>query len=216
MRFIDRIDAGRQLAKKLAKYRGQAVVYALPRGGVVVGTEVAKELEVPLDLILVRKIGHPSHAEYAICAVAESAEPVCNEAERQSVDEDWFKTILREAHAENERRRQEYFPENYQAPAVADKTAILIDDGIATGLTMEAAVEAVQVRNPKKIIVAVPVAPFDSIDNLSTMVDEVVVLDNPENFMGAVGAHYDNFPQVEDDEVIELLSEVRDEQAGVV
>lgn len=215
MQFVDRVEAGRQLAAKLSKYRGQAVVYGLPRGGVVTGAEIAKELEVPLDLILVRKIGHPANPEYAICAVAEDGEPVCNESERANVPDQWFKITLSEARAENERRRQEYFPEDYQAPRVTGKIAILVDDGIATGLTMEAAVEAVRMRNPKKIVVAVPVAPADSVEDLQVAADEVIMLDNPENFRGAVGAHYQNFPQVEDDEVIELLGEVRDELAGI-
>ncbi len=215
MDFIDRVDAGRQLARRLSKYSGQAVVYALPRGGVVTGAEIAKELEVPLDLILVRKIGHPGNPEYAIGAVAEGGEPVCNEAERASVDDQWFKEALAAARAENERRREEYFPPDYQPPSVRDKVAIIVDDGIATGLTMEAAVQAIAVHRPKKIVVAVPVAPSDSVDNLKTYADEVIVLDNPQNFRGAVGAHYQNFPQVEDDEVVELLAEVRDELAGI-
>jgi predicted phosphoribosyltransferase len=216
MWFIDRVDAGKQLAAKLGKYRGRAVVYALPRGGVVVGAEIAKELEVPLDLILVRKIGHPVNPEYAIGAVAEGGEPVYNKAERQAVDEDWLRAVLREEKAENERRRQQYFPDDYKTPNIRDKVAILTDDGIATGLTMEAAVEALVAHRPKKIVVAVPVAPADSVDHLKTITDEVIVLDNTNNFRGAVGAHYQNFPQVDDGEVIEILEETRDELAGTV
>ncbi len=216
MQFIDRVEAGRQLAKKLAKYRGRAVVYALPRGGVVVAAEVARELEAPLDLILVRKIGHPAWAEYAICAVAEGGEPVCNPAERANTSEAWFQATLREARHENQRRRWEYFPKGYKAPEVKNKVAILVDDGIATGLTMEAAVAAIKKRQPKKIVVAVPVAPSDSVEELKALADEVIVLDDPANFRGAVGAHYQNFPQIEDQEVIEALEEVRDDLAGII
>jgi predicted phosphoribosyltransferase len=216
MWFIDRVDAGKKLAVKLGKYRNRAVVYALPRGGVVVGAEIAKELEVPLDLILVRKIGHPNNPEYAIGAVAEGAEPVFNESERQAVDEAWLKAVVKAEQAENERRRQEYFPHDYQPPSVRDKVAILTDDGIATGLTMEAAIEALSLRRPQKIVVAVPVAPSDTVDHLKTLADEVIVLDNPDNFRGAVGAHYQNFPQVEDEEVVEILTDVQDELAGTI
>jgi len=215
MWFIDRVDAGKQLAARLGKYHGRAVVYALPRGGVMVGAEIAKELEAPLDLILVRKIGHPANPEYAIGAVAEGGEPVYNEAERQAVDEAWLAAAVRQERAENERRRQDYFPEDYKTPDVRDKVAILTDDGIATGLTMEAAVAALSTHHPKEIVVAVPVAPGDSVAHLKTVADEVIVLDSPDNFRGAVGAHYQNFPQVEDDEVIEILEEVRDELGGM-
>lgn len=216
MTFTDRLDAGKQLAERLAKYTKRAVVYALPRGGVVLGAEIARELEAPLDLILVRKIGHPGHEEYAIGAVAEGGKPVFNQSEREGVEDSWLKATLQAARAENERRRGIYFPTDYQPSKVAGKVAILVDDGIATGLTMEAAVETLTARNPKKIVIAVPVAPADSIDNLKAIADEVIVIDDPLNFRGAVGAHYENFPQIEDDEVIELLADARDELAGKV
>lgn len=176
MRFIDRAEAGQQLAKRVNKYRRKAVIYGLPRGGVVVAAEVARELAAPLDLILVRKIGHPSHEEYAIGAVAEGGEPVFNESERARVDEDWLRAKLKDLQAENTRRRREYFPPNYKEPDVAGKTAIIIDDGIATGLTMRAAAEAIAQRRPKKLIVAAPVAPQDSINELKEAANEVVVL----------------------------------------
>lgn len=206
MIFTDRIEAGQMLANKLTKYGVGAVIYGLPRGGVVVASEVAKELEAPLDLILVRKIGHPSYEEYAIGAVAEGGGPIFNEAEKSFVDKVWLKKTLDAKHVENAKRRKDYFPRHYEPPNVKDKPAIIVDDGIATGLTMLAAVKALKKSKPKKIIVAVPVAPQDSVDELLNLTDEVIVLDNPENFRGAVGSHYRHFPQVDDDEVIEIIS----------
>ena len=205
MVFSDRTEAGKLLAKQLTKYRGQAVVFALPRGGVAVGAEVANELQAPLDMILVRKIGHPSWEEYAICAVAEGGDPVCNESELVYIDKGWFADAVQKAKTEIERRRREYFPRNYQPPSVANKVAIIVDDGIATGLTTMAAVEALRKRNPQKIVVAVPVAPADTIEDLKEAVDEIIVLEDPRNFAGSVGAHYQVFPQLEDADVIEFL-----------
>lgn len=206
MQFVDRADAGRQLADRLKDYAGQAVVYALPRGGVLVAAEVARELEVPLDLIMVRKIGHPYDQEYAIGAVAEGNQPVMNAAEVSEVDEMWLDTTVHQGQLENERRRREYFPTDYQPPAVAGKTAIIVDDGIATGLTMRAAIIAARLLGPASVVVAVPVAPADVVDELSELADEIIVIDNPAAFMGAVGAHYQHFPQVTDAEVVEALA----------
>jgi predicted phosphoribosyltransferase len=205
VQFVDRVEAGNHLAHELIKYRGLAVVYALPRGGVVLGSVVAQALDSPLDLVLVKKIGHPNYPEFAISAVAENDQPVGTETDHKLENQAWFKQTVFDAQQENERRRQSYFPSGYKAPSVAHQIAIIIDDGMATGLTMLAAVRSIRQHFPQKIIIAVPVAPSDSVTKLKDQTDEVIVVDQPDHFLGAVGAHYIRFPQVDDNEVINLL-----------
>jgi putative phosphoribosyl transferase len=205
MRFSDRTDAGRQLGRALGKYRGEAgVVFALPRGGVVLGVEVARALNMPLDLVIPRKIGHPLQPEYAICAVAESGELACNEREAARVDAAWLARAVDQEKREARRRRDLYCGKRV-APDLHGKTAVLVDDGIATGLTMEAAILDVRLRAPAKVVVAVPVAPADTAERLRAMVDDFVAVRVDEFYLGAVGAYYDAFAQVSDDEVIELM-----------
>lgn len=204
MTFTDRAEAGRLLAAELRKYGDGAVVYALPRGGVETAAEVAHALDAPLDLIIARKIGHPFSPEYAVGAVTETGPLVWNEAERAGLDDIWAKQAEATERAEAKRRRQLYL-EDRKPISAAGKTAILVDDGIATGLTMQAAVQDIKNQQPEKIIVAVPVAPQDSIDALAEAVDEVIVLDDPNNFLGAVGPHYEHFPQLTDQEVVDFL-----------
>ncbi len=205
MRFRDRIDAGKKLAQALKKYQNRdGVVYALPRGGVVLGAEVAGALHMPLDLLIPRKIGHPLQPEYAICAVVESGEMVCNQAEVARVDPQWFRQEVEAERHEARRRRELYLGGREPAP-VAGKTAIIVDDGIATGLTMEVAIRDAKRRRPAHLAVAVPVAPPDTVERLAREVDEFVVLDASPFYLGAVGAYYDFFSQVTDDEVIALL-----------
>ena len=206
MRFRDRAEAGRQLAAALAAYQGdEGVVYPLPRGGVVLGVEIAKALGMRLDLIIPRKIGHPYNEEYAICAVTENGEPVCNEFELARVDRAWFERQVQDARREARRRRELYIG-GREPLDVRDKTAILVDDGIATGLTMRAAILDARSRGPAALVVAVPVAPADTAELLRQEVDDVVTLDTPEVYLGAVGAYYADFPQLSDAEVIALLS----------
>lgn len=205
MQFVDRVEAGNHLAQQLIKYRGLAIVYALPRGGVVLGAIVANALASPLDLVLVRKIGRPSYPEFALSAVAENDQPVDTETGHKLENEAWFRQTVFDAQQENERRRQTYFPQGYSAPNVTHQIAIIIDDGMATGLTMLAAVRSIRQHYPQKIVIAVPVAPSDSVTKLKEQTDEVIVVDQPDHFLGAVGAHYVRFPQVEDYQVIELL-----------
>lgn len=211
MSYIDRQDAGKRLAQVLRHFKGDnVVVLALPRGGIVLGAEVAKELQAPLGLVLVRKIGHPSYSEYAIGAVAEGEKPVYNENEVAGIDKGWLKEAEASAKKLIEHRRGLYYGEDLVPPEVSGKTVILVDDGIATGLTMEAAVRAMQNKHPKRIVVAVPVAAQESVDTLENIADEVVVLDKPESFLGAVGSHYLEFDQVNDEEVLTFLREVND------
>lgn len=204
MTFADRSDAGKLLAGRLEKYRSEAVIFALPRGGVETAAEIALALDAPLGLVIARKIGHPSAPEYAVGAVTETGPAVWNEAERASLDDTWAQQAEAAERSEAKRRRELYL-QGRQPVSAANKTAIVVDDGIATGLTMQAAMQELKKQEPKQIIVAVPVAPQDSIDLLMEDANEIVVLDNPEDFLGAVAAHYENFPQLNDDEVIDIL-----------
>ena len=203
--FKDRNDAGRQLAEKLAQYRGQdAAVLALPRGGVVVGREIAKTLGLPLDIVVTRKIGHPNNPEYAIGAVDNMGATILNDAEAATVNQAWLADEIKREIQEAMRRVKEYRG-NRKPIVISGKTALIVDDGIATGLTMRLAVRSVMAQNPARTVVAVPVAPVETINDLRREADEVIVLEPPEKFLGAVGAHYIEFEQVGDDTVIRLL-----------
>lgn len=207
MIFKNRQEAGALLAEKLMKYRGtDSIVYALPRGGVVVGAEIAKLLAIPLDVAVVKKIGHPYSPEYAICAVSESGDLVCNEEEKQFVSENWLNNAIAGGKEEAVLRRQSYSKIKKTIPAEG-KTAIVVDDGVATGLTMKAAIKWIKNQEPKKIVVAVPVIPKETASELGKEIDELVCLDIPEYFLGAVGSYYVNFSQISDDEVERMLSE---------
>jgi predicted phosphoribosyltransferase len=190
------------------KYQNQdGVVYALPRGGVVLGAEVARALGMPLDLLIPRKVGHPLQPEYAICAVVENGEMVCNQREVARVDPEWFRREVKAERDEAARRRVLYLGGREPVPA-AGKTAIIVDDGIATGLTMEVSIRDARRRGPARLVVAVPVAPPETAERMSREVDEFIVLDPSPYYLGAVGAYYDYFSQVTDDEVIALLRSV--------
>jgi|GEM_PF-99888 len=205
MTFRDRREAGQKLAKALEAYRGtDAVVYALPRGGVVLGAEIKKALGLPLDLAIARKVGHQYNREYAICAVTESGEPVCDEEERTRADPAWLEQAIAREREEAARRRERYLGGRPAIPATG-KTAILVDDGIATGLTMLAAIREIRARQPREIVVAIPVAPRDTTRRLETEGARVTALEIPELFLGAVGMYYADFHAVTDEEVIALL-----------
>ena len=203
----DRHDAGQRLATKLKKYKNtNAVVLALPRGGVVVGYEIARALSLPLDIIATRKIGHPSNPEYAIGAVDANGTAVFNEAEIVQIDKRWLEKEIQEQKNEAGRRTKAYRKGKKQLK-LGEKTIVIVDDGIATGFTMRLAVKAAKKEKPEKIIVAVPVAPPESVEEIKNEgADEVILLEPPEEFRGAVGAHYQEFEQVEDEEVIRLLN----------
>ncbi|MBI5794397.1 phosphoribosyl transferase [Candidatus Uhrbacteria bacterium] len=206
MRFHDRTQAAKELAKVLRKYRGEeVVVYALPRGGVILGQIVATYLHAPLDLLVPRKIGHPSMPEFAIAAVTELGEVVQNKEEVARVDPAWFAQAVEQERKEAKRRREVYLQGRARAD-VAGKTAIIVDDGIATGLTVRAAIADVRRSKPARVILAVPVAPRDTVQALEGLVDQVIVLEMPQFFQGSIGAYYDSFDQVSDEEVVHLLS----------
>ena len=209
MPFANRKDAGRQLAQALARYKGErAVVLALPRGGVPVAAEVAAALNAPLDLILVRKIGVPMQPELAMGAVVDGKKPLIVRNEEvialTGVDETDFKAVCNAELAEIERRRKRYL--GARPPIdVAGRIAIVIDDGIATGATTRAALRATRARKPKKLILAVPVAPTESLAAMQDEADEVVCLEDHEPF-GAIGYFYSDFRQTSDQEVIDALA----------
>jgi putative phosphoribosyl transferase len=207
MSFKDRSDAGRKLALALRENH-QPVILALPRGGVPVAAKVAAALNAPLDLILVRKIGVPYQPELAMGAVVDGDKPLVVRNEDvirfAGIAESEFSEVCDSELAEIERRRQRYLGSRERVE-VAGRIAIVIDDGIATGATTRAALRATRMRKPKKLILAVPVAPTDSLAVMQQEADEVVCLETHTNF-GAIGVYYSNFRPVSDDEVIELLA----------
>ena len=204
--FYDREDAGWRLAERLMQFKSESlIVLALPRGGIVLGAEVSRKLNCPLDLIIPRKIGYPGNPEYAIAAVTENGAITVNESDVSTVDPVWFKREKEAQIAEAKRRRKVYLKGRKQVK-LRGKTIIIIDDGIATGLTMKAAISEVKAKNPVKIIVAVPVAPADIYKQIKGEVDDLIVVDASEYYLGSVGAYYKNFPQVSDNEVIAILN----------
>ena len=208
MMFQDRSDAGRQLAAKLERFKdAHPVVLALPRGGVPVGYEIAEKLAAPLDVVLVRKIGAPGFEELAVGAVAEGtpAEKVLeSETIAQfGIPQDYLDRETARQVQEIERRRAVYRGGRPSAE-IAGATAIVVDDGIATGATMRAALRAVRRRGPAKLIVAVPVAPPGTLQSLRAEADELVCLDQPEYF-AAISPFYAEFHQLRDEEVTDLL-----------
>lgn len=204
--FKDRADAGKRLAEALRAYRGtEAIVYALPRGGVVLGRVVADELGLPLDLVIPRKIGHPHDPEYAVCAVTEDGALICNETERRTLDTAWLAGAV-ETERREAKRRQEVYLAGRPHRAPQGKIAIIVDDGIATGLTIRAALVSLRSSNPAKIVVAVPCSPPEVTRVLKKEADDVIVLTDEEPYLGAVGAYYGEFPQVTDEEVMTLLA----------
>lgn len=208
MLFKNRTEAGQKLAELLSDYASEdVIVYALPRGGVILGAEIAKTLHAPLDLIITRKIGHPSNPEYAVCALAEDGAPICNQSELERLGHPWLEEEKHKAREEIQRRREEYVGGTTQLD-IKGKTAIIVDDGIATGLTMIASIEEMKLHEPKAIIVAIPIVPYLTSLKLEGMVDKVVCVEATRDFLGAVGAYYEDFTQVDDDEVKRILKEV--------
>lgn len=211
--FRDRAEAGRDLADRLAEYAGRpdVLVLALPRGGVPVAFEVARALKAPLDVFLVRKLGVPGHEELAMGAIATGGVRLLNDEVVRSL-RIGSETIDRVAAAElaELERRGEAYRNGRTTHDPSGQTVILIDDGLATGASMRAAIKALQRQNPERIIVAVPVAAQSTCDEIAEMVDQVVCSQTPEPFF-AVGYWYDDFSQTTDDEVRDLLIQASDE-----
>ena len=206
-RFQNRIDAGRRLAARLASYAGrdEVLVLGLPRGGVPVAFEIAMALDDPLDVFIVRKLGLPGHEEFGIGAIASGDVRVVDEAVLRTydVDPETLERITARERLELERRERLY-RDDRPFPAIEDRVVILVDDGLATGSTMRAAIAALRRRRPSKIVVAVPVGARETCAAMARLVEEVVCLDTPDPFY-AVGIWYDDFEQTEDAEVHELL-----------
>jgi len=210
-RFLDRTEAGTELAGMLARYRAKpkAVVLALPRGGVPVGYEVASALGLPLDVLVVRKLGMPSQPELAMGAVASGGAVVLND--------DVVRYLPRGSDAVEQvkarelqelARREESYRGDRPALQMSGRTAIVVDDGLATGATMEAAVRALRSLDAERIVVAVPVASIEARERIAAVADEVLCLQTP-SFFNAVGQWYERFDQTEDQEVRELLARSR-------
>jgi len=216
--FKDRQEAGKKLARILEDFKNQnAIVLALPRGGVVVGAEIARALNLPLDIVVTRKIGAPKGEEYAIGAIDIDGDGVWSEEEIKNINKEWLSKEI-EKEKQEAKRRMGLYRQGRTPINVKDKIVILVDDGIATGLTMKAAIRYVKKgrasmdgarhdsaeSGAQKIVIASPVVAKEVVDDLKKEADEVRALDQPE-FFWAIGQFYENFPQVEDEEVIEII-----------
>src|SRR5213083_3453673 len=206
--FLNRTEAGRLLAEKLEKYanRNDVVVLGLPRGGVPVAYEVAKRLHAPLDVFIVRKLGVPGFEELAAGAIASGGVRVLNEDVIRAIPyaDEAIEAVTVKETAELE-RREHIYREGRPPPELRDRIVILVDDGLATGATMRAAVKALRQRGAAKIVVAVPVGPPDTCREFEDEADEVICASAPE-FFQAVGQYYEDFSQTSDEEVSELLA----------
>jgi putative phosphoribosyl transferase len=217
-RYPDRSAAGKILAGQLAHYarRPDVIVLALPRGGVPVAFEVARALSAPLDVFLVRKLGVPGYEELAMGAIATGGVRILNDA---VISEMQIPAHLIEKAAERELaelcRRESLYRGDRPAPELRDRTVVLVDDGLATGSTMRAAVTAVRQQRPARVVVAVPVSAPETYAEFTSEVDEVLSPLTPDSFR-AVGQWYEDFPQTSDDEVRRLLAEARNEQPGLI
>ena len=217
-RFLDRTEAGQQLATKLVAYanRPDVLVLALPRGGVPVAFEVARALHAPLDVIIVRKLGVPGEEELAMGAIASGGVRVLNDdvVQMLALSEEVINMVA--AYEQHElKRRERLYRGDRPAYDVHGRTVILVDDGIATGATMSAVVAAVRHQQPARIIIAIPVAASATCEEFATEVDELVCVSRPEAFF-AVGYWYEHFSQTSDEEVRRLLEQARHEQQPVM
>jgi len=208
MIFKDRKDAAQKLIPKLQKYKKnpKAIVLALPRGGIILAYEIAKELKLPLDLIISQKIGAPFLKELAIGAITEDGEAFFDEniISGYDISKEYIKQETQKKIKEAN-RRENLYRKNLPPLNLQDKIAILVDDGVATGATMLVTIKSAKAKKAKKIIVAVPVITPDSLRKIEKEVDQVIYLDAPLNF-GAVGEFYEHFDQTDDNKVIELLT----------
>ncbi|MEK7298522.1 MAG: phosphoribosyltransferase [Candidatus Margulisiibacteriota bacterium] len=207
--FKNRLDAADQLARALEVYRGQhPLVLGIPRGGVVLAHRIAQVLEGDLDVVMVRKIGAPGYAEYAIGCVTEDGQVFLNPA-GPDVDQAYVESVVHDEMKTMRRRRLQYGKGQPSVP-IKDRTVIVVDDGVATGATMLGALHGLRSRQPKRIVLAVPVAPPDTAMTLCAEVDDCVILEKPPYFQG-VGQFYEDFGETTDDTVIRLLADAHRE-----
>jgi putative phosphoribosyl transferase len=208
--FQDRKEAGLKLAEKLTQYSGRkdVIIIALPRGGVAVGAEIAQKIGAPLDIIITRKICFPGEPEFAIGAIAENGRLELNDRiiKRYNIPQSYLDEEINRQKAEIERRITTYRG-GKKLPSVKDRTIILVDDGVATGFTMIAAINALNEESLKKLVVAIPLSPQDTFTKLKTLSDEIICLEIPEFFL-AIGNFYYDFEQITDDEVKELMQNI--------
>ena len=210
--FKDRVDAGKKLAEKLKELAPfeNSIILALPRGGVPVAYEVAKRLNIPLDVIIVRKLGAPLNEEFAIGSLVEGnpERVILNEnvIRKHGIEKKYLDKVINKEQNELHRREELYRKSQNILSTIKNKKVILIDDGVATGYTIKAALTAIREQEPSSIIVALPVAPLDALRELDRLADQVIILETPEPFW-AVGAHYEYFNQTSDTEVVELLNQ---------
>ena len=212
--FKDRRDAGRKLAQKLSAYanRSEVIVLALPRGGVPVAYEVALALNAPLDIFTVRKLGLPGHEELAMGAIASGGARVINQdvVRTFSIPQGVVEAVAKQELKELE-RRERAFRGDREMREIHDRTAILIDDGLATGASMQAALMGLRARDPARIVVAVPTAPLETCEAFQPLVDEMICATTPEPFYG-VGQWYEDFSQVTDEQVQTLLEQASQQE----
>lgn len=207
--FKNRDEAGKKLAEALQAYKEDknSIILGLPRGGIVVAANTAKLLKLPLDLTCPRKIGFPSHLEFAIGAITETGQSILNHEiiNKFKISQDYLNETLK-IEKQKAQHRLNIFRKGMSPRNLENKNVIIIDDGLATGYTMKAAIETVRVEKALNIIVAVPVAPIQAVEEIEELVDKVICLEVPFHFE-AVGQFYENFQQVEDEEVIRILNE---------
>jgi len=213
--FCDRADAGRQLARQLLSYRGSdAIVLGLPRGGVPVALEIARALQVPLDVFLVRKLGVPGFEELAMGAIAAGGRRMLNSSvvETRGISSETVERVTAREQRELQRRARVYRQDRPQ-PTIRGRPVILVDDGIATGATARVAIAMLQTQQPREVVLAVPVCPPDTLEDLRCEVDRVACLLSPEP-LHAIGFWYEDFSQTSDAEVCELLARSKHAGAG--
>jgi len=205
-RFSDRQEAGLLLARELGQYKDESIVFALPRGGVETAIEVARKLEAPLELVIARKITHRD-PEFAVGAITASGLAVWNWSEPIVANNGvWRQAAMQKARKEAKRRETIYLAGHLPLKATG-LTAVIVDDGCANGWTMQAAIGEIRQHEPARIVAAVPVVPRATFNRLIGLVDDVVTVLNPDDFQNGVGYHYENFPQSNDEEVMERLAE---------
>lgn len=205
MRFKDRKDAALQLVPYLKKYTSdQGVLLAIPRGGVPIAFHISKQTGLPVELLMSKKIGHPSNPEYAIGAVSLEDHII----DKNSDVSDSYVQQEVERIRENLTRRRKLFAGGEKPTDLTNRTIIIVDDGIATGKTILSTISMLRKKGPKKIVVAVPVAPIEAAQLISRVVDEFICINQPDNFVG-VGNHYDDFSAVTDDMVVTMLNDLR-------